>query len=99
MDIDPKQQIEQAIAAARDGVGAHVDELDEHLRANFDPKVLVKSYAPHLVAGGAVVGVVVGFAFPKVFRRLITWGVPIGMIAAAVASKRKAAGLPAPATR
>jgi hypothetical protein len=88
-EIDEKDHIQRAIVRARDGVGDRIDELDRHLRTTLDPKTIARSYAPHLIAGGAVVGVIVGFALPKVFRKLITWGVPIAIIAATVKKKRE----------
>ncbi|HYH08626.1 MAG TPA: hypothetical protein VEK11_16340 [Thermoanaerobaculia bacterium] len=87
-DIDQKQYIERAIVRARDGVGDRIDELDRHLRTNLDPTTLAKTYAPHLIAGGAVVGLIVGFGLPKVFRKLVTWGVPIGIIAMTIKNAR-----------
>jgi hypothetical protein len=81
---DEKQYIERAIVRARDGVGDRIDELDRHLRTNLDPKSLATAYAPQLVAGGAVLGVLVGFGMPKVFRKLITWGVPLAIVAATI---------------
>lgn len=87
-DIDQKQYIERAIVRARDGVGDRIDELDRALRTNLDPKTLARTYAPHLIAGGAVVGLVVGFGLPKVFRKLVTWGVPIGIIAMTIKNAR-----------
>ena len=89
MAHDEKSDIQRAIVRARDGVGDRIDELDQHLRANFDPKTLARTYAPHLIAGGAVLGVIVGFGLPKVFRKLITWGVPIGIIAMTVKKARE----------
>ena len=90
MADEQKEHIQRAIVRARDGVGDRIDELDRHLRTNLDPKTLARTYAPHLIAGGAVLGVVVGFGFPKVFRKLITWGVPIGIIAMTVKNAREA---------
>ena len=87
---EQKEHIQRAIVRARDGVGDRIDELDRHLRTNLDPKMLARTYAPHLIAGGAVLGVIVGFGFPKVFRKLITWGVPIGIIAMTVKNAREA---------
>jgi hypothetical protein len=84
-----KQHIERAIVQARDGVGDRIDELDRHLRTNLDPKSLATAYAPQLVAGGAVLGVLVGFGMPKVFRKLLTWGVPLAIVAATVKSVRE----------
>lgn len=84
-----KEFIERAIVRARDGVGERIDELDRHLRTNLDPKTLARSYAPQLVAGGAVLGVVVGFGLPKVFRKLVTWGVPIAILAMTIKNVRE----------
>jgi len=88
-----KEHIQRAIARARDGVGERIDELDRHVRTNLDPKMLARSYAPHLIAGGAVLGVVVGFALPKVFRKLVTWGVPIAILAVTIKNARAHAQL------
>ena len=87
---EQKEHIQRAIVRARDGVGDRIDELDRRLRDDFNPKTLARTYAPHLIAGGAVLGIVVGFGFPKVFRKLITWGVPIGIIAMTVKNAREA---------
>lgn len=89
MADDQKEHIQRAIVRARDGVGDRIDELDRHVRTNLDPKTLARSYAPHLIAGGAVVGVIVGFALPAVFRKLITWGVPIAIIAVTIKNARQ----------
>lgn len=89
-DDDQKQQIQTQIVRARDGVGDRIDELDRRLRNDFDPKTLARTYAPHLIAGGAVLGLVVGFGLPKVFRKLVTWGVPIAIIAVTVKNAREA---------
>jgi hypothetical protein len=86
---DEKQYIERAIVRARDGVGDRIDELDRHLRTNLDPKSLASTYAPQLVAGGAVLGVIVGFGLPKVFRKLLTWGVPLAIVAATIKNVRE----------
>ena len=87
---EQKEHIQRAIVRARDGVGDRIDELDNHLRTNLNPKTLARTYAPHLIAGGAVVGLVVGFGFPKVFRKLITWGVPLGILAVTIKNARSA---------
>ena len=89
-EMDQKQHIERAIAQARDGVGDRIDELDRHLRTNLDPKTIARSYAPHLVAGGAVLGVIVGFGLPKVFRKAVTWGVPLAILAMTIKNARDA---------
>jgi hypothetical protein len=83
-ETDQKQNIERAILRARDGVGDRIDELDRHLRTNLDPKALASTYAPQLAAGGAILGVVLGFGMPKVFRRLVTWGVPLAIVAVTI---------------
>jgi hypothetical protein len=85
---EQKQSIERAIARARNGVGDRIDELDRHLRTNLDPKTLARTYAPHLIAGGAVLGLIVGFGLPKVFRKVVTWGVPIAIIAVTIKNAR-----------
>lgn len=87
---DQKKTIETQIVRARDGVGDRIDELDRHLRTNLDPKTIARTYAPHLIAGGAVLGLVVGFGLPKVFRKLVTWGVPIAILAVTVKNAREA---------
>src|SRR5687767_15254956 len=85
---EQKKSIETQIVRARDGVGDRIDELDRHLRTTLDPKMLARSYAPNLIAGGAVLGVIVGFGLPKVFRKLVTWGVPIAIIAVTIKNAR-----------
>ncbi len=90
MAAEKKEHIQRAIVRARDGVGSRIDELDQHLRSTLDPKTLVRSYAPHLIAGGAILGVVVGFGLPKVLRKLVTWGVPIGILAMTIKNARDA---------
>ncbi|MDP9192987.1 MAG: hypothetical protein M3P06_14905 [Acidobacteriota bacterium] len=90
---DQKQNIEQAIVRARDGVGDRIDELDRHLRTNLDPKTLASTYAPQLVAGGAVLGIILGFGMPKVFRRLVTWGVPLAVVAVTIKNAKERSDL------
>ncbi len=87
---EQKEHIQRAIVRARDGVGNRIDELDQHLRTTLDPKTLARSYAPHLIAGGAVLGVIVGFGLPKVFRKLVAWGVPIAILAVTIKNAREA---------
>lgn len=93
---EQKEHIQRAIVRARDGVGNRIDELDRRIRDDFNPKTIARTYAPHLIAGGAVVGLVVGFGFPKVFRKLITWGVPLGILAMTIKNAREADSLPLP---
>ena len=33
---------------------------------------------------GAVLGIVLGFGMPKVFRRIVTWGVPLALVAVTI---------------
>jgi hypothetical protein len=89
-DIDQKEYIERAIVRARDGVGDRIDELDRHLRTNLDPTTLARTYAPHLMAAGGVLGLVVGFGFPKVLRKAVTWGIPLGILALTIKNAREA---------
>ncbi len=77
---DEKQAIEAEIGRARDGVGEHIDELDRRLRKTFDIESAVSEHAPQLMAGGAVVGFLVGFGFPKAVKILLKVGVPIAAI-------------------
>jgi len=90
MADDQKEHIQRAIVRARDGVGDRIDELDRHVRTNLDPKTLASTYAPALIGGGAVLGVIVGFGLPKVFRKLVTWGVPIAILAVTIKNAREA---------
>lgn len=88
MADDQKEHIQRAIVRARDGVGDRIDELDRHVRTNLDPKTLARSYAPQIIAGGAVLGVVVGFGLPKVLRKLVVWGLPLGILAMTIKNAR-----------
>ncbi|MGA8807042.1 MAG: hypothetical protein WB973_04130 [Thermoanaerobaculia bacterium] len=78
---DEKQQLDQTIVSARDRVGDRIDELDRRLRKQLDFKAMAADHAPQLVAGGAVVGLLVGFGFPKLFKRVIQIGVPAALVA------------------
>jgi hypothetical protein len=86
---DEKQAIEQEIGRARDGVGDRIDELDRRLRKTFDIEAAASEHAPQLMAGGAVVGFLVGFGFPKAMKLLLRLGIPIAVIT--VAAKKYAA--------
>jgi hypothetical protein len=86
---DEKEAIEQEIGRARDGVGERIDELDRKLRTTLDLKAAAAEHAPQLAAGGAVVGFLVGFGFPKAVLTLLKIGVPIAIIT--VAAKQYAA--------
>jgi hypothetical protein len=78
---DEKKQLDQSIVSARDRVGDRIDELDRRIRKQLDFKTIASEHAPQLVAGGAVVGLLVGFGFPKLFKRVIQIGVPVAVIA------------------
>jgi len=81
---DEKQQLDQTIVSARDRVGDRIDELDRRLRKQLDIKSIAADHAPQLVAGGAVVGLLVGFGFPKLFKRVIQIGLPVAVLAYSV---------------
>lgn len=82
--MDEKQQLDQTIVGARDRVGDRIDELDRRLRKQLDFKTMASEHAPQLVAGGAVVGLLVGFGFPKLFKRVIQIGLPVAVLAYSV---------------
>ncbi len=81
MDPQEKQNVERAIVAARDGIGQSIDELDRQLRRTLDVKSLAAKHAPQLVAGGAVVGFLVGFGLPRALKRIVQVGVPVALVA------------------
>lgn len=81
MTADEKQQIEHQIERARDGVGDRIDELDRRLRTTLDFKTMAREHAPLIIAGGAVLGFLVGFGLPKPLKKLIGIGVPVALIA------------------
>src|SRR5581483_4852649 len=83
-----KQTIEHEITRARDGIGDGIDELDRKLRSSLDFQTFASEHAPQLVAGGAVVGFLVGFGFPRTLRRLISLGVPLALAAYKVRKSR-----------
>ena len=89
MNATEKHQIEQEIERARDGVGTRIDELDQRLRKQLDVTTLASEHAPQLIAGGAVVGFLVGFGFPKILKRAIQIGVPLAVIAYKVKQSRE----------
>lgn len=76
-----KQDIERAIDRARDGVGERIDELDRRLRSSLDVKSAAAEHAPQIIAGGAVLGFLAGFGFPKPLRRAVSIGIPLALIA------------------
>jgi len=89
MSDDEKKSIEREIGRARDDVGERIDELDRRLRNTLDLKSIAAQNAPQLAAGGAVVGFLVGFGFPKAVKMLLKVGIPIAAIT--VAAKKYAA--------
>jgi hypothetical protein len=88
MDKEQKIQIEREIARARDGVGESIDALDKRLRTTLDVKAQAKQHAPKIIAGGAVVGFLVGFGLPNLLKKAMKIGVPIAL-AGFAASKLK----------
>lgn len=78
---DEKTQLDHTIVSARDRVGDRIDELDRHIRRQLDVKSIASEYAPQLVAGGAVVGFLVGFGFPTVIKRVMQVAIPLGLLA------------------
>lgn len=91
MPVEEKQQLEHTIVTARDGVSDRIDELDRRLRATLDVKSAASEHAPQIIAGGAAVGFLVGFGFPKALRRLIQIGVPLALVAYKVKKSRDGA--------
>jgi len=81
MADNEKQDIERAIDRARDGVGERIDELDRRLRTSLDMKSAAAEHAPQIIAGGAVLGFLAGFGFPKPLRRALSIGIPLALIA------------------
>jgi hypothetical protein len=84
-----RENIEREIERARDGVGDRIDELDRKLRSALDFKSFASEHAPELVAGGAVVGFLVGFGFPKPLMRVLQLSVPLALIAYKVKKARQ----------
>lgn len=87
---DEKKQLDQSIESARDRVGDRIDELDRRIRRQLDVKTIASEHATELVAGGAVVGFLVGFGFPKVIKRVIQIAIPVAMFAVRVKKMRGA---------
>ena len=81
MAKEEKQTIEREIERARDGVGNGIDELDHKLRRTLDARSFASDHAPQLMVGGAVVGFLVGFGFPKPIMRVMQLGVPLALFA------------------
>jgi hypothetical protein len=81
MADNEKQDIERTIDRARDGVSERIDELDRRLRSSLDVKSAVAKNAPEIIAGGALIGFLAGFGFPKPLRRAVSIGIPLALIA------------------
>src|SRR6476469_2508255 len=81
MADNEKQDIERAIDRARDGVSERIDELDRRLRNSLDMKSAAAKNAPQIIAGGAVLGFLAGFGFPKPLRRAVSIGIALALIA------------------
>jgi hypothetical protein len=86
---DEKQELDQTIAGARDRVGDRIDELDRHIRRKLDVQSIASEHAPQLVVGGAAIGFLVGFGFPKVVKRLLQIGIPVAIVAMQVKKMRE----------
>lgn len=86
---EQKEQIKRQIDRARDGMGEHIDELDRRLRTQLDVKSFASEHAPQLIAGGAVVGLLVGFGMPGLFKTAIKIGVPLALVGFAVKKVRE----------
>jgi hypothetical protein len=78
---EEKETIEREIVRARDGVGNDIDELDRKLRKSLDVQSFASAHAPQLAAGGAVVGFLVGFGFPRPLVRLVKLAMPLALFA------------------
>ena len=89
---DEMQQLDQTIAGARDRVGDRIDELDRRIRKQLDVKSIASEHATELVAGGAVIGFLVGFGFPKVVKRILQIGIPVVIVATQVKKRSNGAG-------
>ncbi len=89
---DEKQQLDQTIIGARDRVGDRIDELDRRIRKQLDVKSIASEHAIELVAGGAVIGFLVGFGFPKVVKRILQIGIPVVIVAMQVKKRSNGAG-------
>ena len=92
MAEDEKQTIEREIVRARDDVGHRIDELDHKLRRTLDVNTFASKHAPQLMVGGAVVGFLVGFGFPKPLMRVMQLGVPLALFAYKFTKSRNGAG-------
>lgn len=88
MRTDEKTDLERSIARARDGMGSRIDELDWRLRTTLDVQSVATTHAPKIIAGGVVVGFLVGFGFPLGFKKLLKIGVPLALVSLAAIKAR-----------
>jgi hypothetical protein len=86
-----KDEIEQTIERARGGVGERINELDRRLRSSLDIRGAASEHAPKIIAGGAALGFLVGFGFPKIFGKLLKVAVPLAIVGFAVKRARDSA--------
>src|SRR5256885_14974240 len=56
-----KASVERAIERARDDISVRIDELDQRIRTQYDFKQFAAEHATQIVAGGAVLGLLIGF--------------------------------------
>lgn len=75
-----REHIELAIERARDGVGERIDAIDRRLRGSLDLKGKASEHAPQLLIGGATLGFLLGFGFPRALLKLIKIGVPLAVV-------------------
>ena len=87
-----KQTIEREIERARDGIGTGIDELDRKVRTTMNVQTFASEHVPELMAGGAVVGFLVAFGFPKRLRRIVSLGFPLALAAWKVKQSRSSNG-------
>jgi hypothetical protein len=85
---DEKKELDQRIESARERVGDRIDELDRRIRRQLDVRTIAAEHATELVTGGAVVGFLVGFGFPKVINRVVQIAIPVAMFALRVKKMR-----------
>ena len=88
MANEEKQAIEQEIERARDGVGNRIDELDRKIRRTLDVQTFASEHAPGLIAGGAVIGFLVGFGYTRPLGRIIKLAMPLALMAYKVKKSR-----------
>ena len=92
MRPEEQKDIEREIERARDGVSERIDELDRRLRSTLDVKAFATQHANEIIAGGAVVGFLVGFGLPTMLRRIVQIGVPLALVGWKVKQKMSANG-------